>query len=168
MSDKKIILTVRATKDGVYDNYLWKGPITSDEGYTPGEVFKIDATPYIAKDDKGNPVFELNDEGKRIPVLDAKGKPVLNEKGKMTFKIKMATMFSNEWMERVADDTELTYPDRPAWTIPEAYKIKKQKPVRTVALPPELGGVDSPKNDLGLPTAVNEALGLTNQLEEVA
>lgn len=161
MPDKKIILTVRATADGVYGNYLWKGPIDSDQGYTPGEVFIVDATPYIVNEEKGKPVFELDDDGKKIPML-VKGKPVLDEKGKPTFKVKMATFFAKEWMERVEDDTELTYPDRPAWTIPEAYKLKKTKSVRTVPLPADL--IESA--GIAVPDAIKE-LEPAQELEEV-
>jgi hypothetical protein len=161
MSEKQIILTVRATQDGVYGNYLYKGPITSDEGYTPGEVFQVDATPYPLLDHHGKAVFDLDEDGKKIQVFDAKGKAVLTEKGKLTFKIKMATFFSPTWMERVEDDTELTYPDRPKWTIPEAYRIKKNKPVRTVALPPEL------QPSMAIPESVNDAIGARTPQEVI-
>lgn len=165
MSDKKIILTVRATQDGVYGNYLYKGPIDSDQGYTPGEVFQIDATPYVVKDHKGNPVFVVDESGNKIPILDVKGNPKKDEKVKKLFKVQMATFFSKEWMERVEDDTEVTYPDRPAWSIPEAYRIKKSKPVRTVALPGDLMETAG----IAVPDAVNEALSgaEAQRLEEV-
>lgn len=162
MSDKKIILTVRATQDGYYANYHYRGPIDADEGYTPGEVFQVDATPYVVKDGKGNPVFQLNDEGQRIPVLDAKGKQKLDENGKKLWKIKMASFFASEWMERVEDDTELSYPDRPAWKIPEAYRIKKNKPAKVIPLPDGL----RENQGLALPTAVSDVIGAP-QLEEV-
>lgn len=162
MSDKKIILTVRATQDGYYANYHYRGPIDADEGYTPGEVFQVDATPYVVKDGKGNPVFQLNDEGQRIPVLDAKGKQKLDENGKKLWKIKMASFFASEWMERVEDDTELSYPDRPAWKIPEAYRIKKNKPAKVIPLPDGL----RENQGLALPSAVSDVIGAP-QLEEV-
>lgn len=152
-SDRKIILTVRATKDGMYANYYYKGPIDADEGYFPGEIFQVDATPYEMKDERGRPILELDEEGGKIPVLDAKGKTVLDEKGKKTFKIKMATFFSSEWMERVPNDTEVTYPDRPAWRIPEAYRVKSRKPIKPVELPQELAGLSK----MEIPASVNKA-----------
>ena len=152
-TDRKIILTVRATKDGMYANYYYKGPIDADEGYTPGDVFQVDATPYEMMDERKRPIYELDEDGAKIPALDAKGKPVLDEKGKKTFKVKMATFYSSEWMERVPDDTELTYPDRPAWRIPEAYRVKTRKPVKAVELPPELAGLSK----MTIPAAVNKA-----------
>lgn len=163
MNDKKIILTVRATQDGYYANYLYKGPIDADEGYTPGEVFQVDATPYIVKDEHGNPVFALADDGKRIPLMDKKGKQILDANGKKMWKVKMASFFAPEWMERVADDTDLTYPDRQPWKIPEAYRIKKNKPVKVMPLP------DGLNTDIGiaLPASVSEAIGSQPQLEGV-
>lgn len=163
MSDKKIILTVRATQDGYYANYHYRGPIDADEGYTPGEVFQVDATPYVAKDEKSNPVFQLTDEGKRIPIIDAKGKQRIDENGKKMWKLRMASFFAPEWMERVEDDTELTYPDRQPWKIPEAYRIKKHKPVKVVALPDGLAQTAG----LAIPAAVAEALAPETHLEEV-
>lgn len=164
MTDKKIILTVRATQDGYYANYLYKGPIDADEGYTPGEVFKVDATPYIVKDEKGNPVFQLTDEGKRIPELDAKGKQKTDEHGKKIWKVKMASFFASEWMERVEDDTEVTYPDRPEWKIPDAYRIKKNRPAKVIPLPEGL------RQSAGLPLPAEIAETMTSsepKLEEV-
>lgn len=165
MADNKIILTVRATQDGYYANYYYKGPITSDEGYFPGEVFQVDATPYQVKDNKGNPVFALDEEGNRIPVNDAKGKQLIDEKGKKVWKMKMATFFSPVWMERVADDTEVTYPDRPKWTIPEAYRIKKVKPVKAIPLPDELRDIGG----LPVPESVEQAnaIAIPSELEGV-
>lgn len=154
MSDKKIMLTIRATQDGVYGNYLWKGPIDSDQGYTPGEVFLVDATPYVVTDGKGNPVYDLNEDGQKIAIVDGKGKQKLDAKGKKMWKVKMATMFAKEWMERVDNDTELTYPDRPAWTIPEAYRIRKTKPGRTVPLPADVIEAAG----LAVPAAVAEVM----------
>lgn len=138
MSDKKIIITVRATADGVYGNYLYKGPIESDQGYTPGEVFRVDATPFPLKDVNGKPIFELDDDGQKIALFDVKGKALLDEKHKPTFKLKMGTFFAKEWMERVPDDTEVTYPDRPEWKIPSVYRIQKSKPIKAVDVPREL------------------------------
>src|ERR1700683_5069638 len=152
MSDKKIILTGRATQDGYYENYYYKGPVTSDEGYFPGEVFQVDATPYAAKDAKGKPILVLDEAGAKIPVLDSKGKQRFDETGKPMFKIKMASFFAKEWMERVPDDTELSYPDRPKWQIPEAYRIKKPgKLAKPIPLPDELKDMG-----LALPAAVEE------------
>lgn len=154
MSAKQIILTVRATKDGVYGNYYYRGPIDSDQGYTPGEVFQVDATPYEVKDGNGKPVYELTYDGAKIALLDAKGKQLVDANRKKMFKLKMATMFSSEWMERVEDDTELTYPDRPKWKIPEAYKIRKTKPVKTVALPSDIAELPQ----VALPATVTDAM----------
>lgn len=161
--DKRIILTVRATADGVYGNYLYKGPIESDQGYTAGDVFQVDATPYEVLDDKKKPVYALDEDKNKIPLMDTKGRQITDDKGHKMFKIKMATFFSKNWMERVADDTELTYPDRPKWKIPDAYKIKKNKPVKTVELPSDLAslaGVD-------LPSVVSQAMPSEPKLEEV-
>lgn len=163
MNEKRIILTVRATQDGTYGNYYYCGPIESDQGYTPGEVFQVDATPYIVMDGKGNPVPELNDNGEKIALLDVKLKQRTDEKGKKMWKPKMATMFSKTWMERVEDDTELTYPDRPKWKIPEAYRIKKTRPVRSVALPSDIAETAG----ISLPKAVTDAMVPEPKLEEV-
>lgn len=153
MNDKRVILTVRATQDGYYANYYYKGPITSDEGYFPGEVFQVDATPYACKDEKGKPVYELDGDGSKIPILDKKGNHVLDERGKKSFKIKMATFFAPEWMDRVPDDTPLTYPDRPKWQIPEVYRIKKQKISDPQAVPLDVlqaAGMSVPRSVSGV------------------
>jgi hypothetical protein len=151
------MIKVRATKDGTYGGYFRNGPIDSDQGYQPGEVFELDEKPFVIKDTQGNPVQEMEPTGQ----LDANGgkimKPVWEmENGKVKKdangrpvpKLKMATWFSSEWMERVGDDTDVTY-DYPPFEVPAPYRIKKQKTDKAVVVLPnptmtENSGLESP------------------------
>lgn len=137
------MITVRATQDGHYGGYYRKGPIETDKGFVPGEVFEVDETPHEVLNEHRKPVLEMDDNGKPIPVM-ANGKQKLDPAtGKPMFKVKMKSFFSPNWMEKVPDETEITndYP------LPEEtrrhgplsiYQIKKPKVGRAavqVALP---------------------------------
>lgn len=122
-------MRVRATREGTYGGYLREGPIEGVPGVSggmPGEVFDIDEKPYAALDpETGKPVME--------PVLDARGNPIIDtvmmqavdEKGnpvigqdkkpvmspvpRPRMKPRMWSWFSSEWMEKVPNDTPITY-----------------------------------------------------------
>jgi hypothetical protein len=140
------MIKVRATQDGMYAGHYWNGPIDSDQGTKAGDVFEVDETPFEMKDENGRPVLELTEKGKPIVIMH-NGKPKIDKDGDPIYKIKMTTFFSPTWMERVPDDTELTYPDREPFKIPEPYRLKKTKPGKMVALPQEVtaaAGIESP------------------------
>lgn len=125
------MIRVRATKDGMYAGYYYEGPIESEQGTKPGDIFDIDERPYEVKDEHGKPVYEQ---------VMVNGRPKM-DKGEPVMQPKMATFFSHEWMERVADDTDLTYPDREPWKIPEPYRVKKAKQGKVIALPEEVAAL---------------------------
>lgn len=130
------IIKVRATQDGHYGGYYRIGPVDSDQGYRPGEIFEVDDAPYEVKDEHGRPMPELDETGKPIPVMVGGKQKVNPETGRPMFKIKMASFFSKEWMERVSDDAEVTN-DYPPFQQPSQYRIKKVKgqPKPTIVLP---------------------------------
>lgn len=152
------MIRVRATKDGTYAGYVWYGPSESDQGTVPGDIFDIDATPFQVKDERGRPVQEMEPTGQvdangqktyRLAWVMENGKVKKDEYGQPIPKIKMATFFSLNWMERVPDDAELSFPDRDIpFKIPEPYRVKKQtKPTKAIALPSEIAaiaGMESP------------------------
>lgn len=100
-------MKVRATKDGVYAGYY----------YVTDEIFEIDAKPFIVKDEFGNMLYELDDNGTKK--LDKKNQPI----------VKMATWFSAIWMKEVDSSTQVTN-DYPPFQIPIPYREgrKNQKP----------------------------------------
>lgn len=126
------MIRVRAKKDGTYAGHYWEGPIETEQGTKPGDVFDVEEKPFEARDERGNVVFE--------PVL-INGVPKM-EKGQPVLKPKMVSFFSPVWMERVPDDTELTYPDRDPVTIPPPYRLKKAKQGPVVPLPAELAAMN--------------------------
>lgn len=134
------LIKVRAIKDGIYANYYRTGPIELQDGNVrPGEVFEVEDAPYDLKDEQGRPIYELDENGKRIPVIAQGGKQKINASdGKPMFKVKTASFFSAEWMERVNDDAEVTH-DYPPFTVLPFYREKKNKnptkPVPVVAMP---------------------------------
>lgn len=119
------MIKVRATQDGHYGGYYRKGPIETDAGRQPGEVFEVDEKPYEVKDEHGRAINELDENGKRIPVMVG-GKQKMDENGKPVFKVKMASFFTPEWMERVNDDADVTN-DYPPFQVPSVYKKKNPK-----------------------------------------
>lgn len=144
------MIRVRATQDGTYAGHYWQGPVTTDQGYKPGDVFDVENKLYIVKDEHGNPVQEfeptgqVDDKGnktyRKAWLMDANGKMKKDANGQPIPKIKMASYFSKTWMEEVPPTTELTYPDREPYRLPEPYRVKRQpgQPQKTVALPTEL------------------------------
>jgi|SRR5579862_9858322 len=142
-------MKVRATQNGTYGGYVRYGPQENEDGtITPGEIFQIDATPYELKDEFGKPIYELDFEGKKIPIIH-NGKPKLGPKGEPIFKVRMATMFSPVWMERVADDAEITNEyEHETFPILPQNRIKKVKPVATVALPADVAALAQAESPL--------------------
>lgn len=118
-------MKVRATQDGTYAGYYRQGP--TEDGQFPGEVFEIDEKPYEVRDSEtGLAVLELDDDGKKIALTDEKGKARYDSKGKPLFKIKMASWFSDKWMEHIPENTPITF-DYPPFELPIAYRAKKPK-----------------------------------------
>lgn len=101
------MIKVRATKDGVYGGYYRKGPQETNSGTIPGEVFEVDEVPYEVMDEHNRPMPELDIDEKKIPVM-AGGKQKMDANGRPMFKVRMASFFTTEWMERVPDETEVT------------------------------------------------------------
>lgn len=111
-------MKVRATQDGTYAGYNRKGPVTTDEGHFPGEVFEISDEQFAVLDAAGKPVYEIDEEGKIV--RGQHNKPVIKMKG----------WFSSRWMEKVSDETPLTAEldpafDYPPFQIPVQYRVKK-------------------------------------------
>lgn len=141
------MIRVQATKDGTYAGHYWEGPVDSDQGHKPGDVFDIDEKPYAIKDEQGNPLQDMEPTGQvdekgnktfRLAWIMEGGKIKKDAHGQPIPKLRMASFFSSEWMVRVADDTPLTYPDREPYRLPEPYRAKKQQaPATKVALPVE-------------------------------
>lgn len=119
------MIKVRAKQDGTYGGYYRYGPIESDQGTKPGEVFEVDETPYEVKDEHGRPMLELDLDGKKIPIMVG-GKQKVDGNGRPMFKIKMASFFAPDWMERVNDDAEVTF-DYPPFQVHPIYREKKKK-----------------------------------------
>lgn len=137
------MIKVRATQDGHYGGYYRKGPIETDRGSEPGEVFEVDEVPHEVLDEQGRPIYEKDENGKPVPVLVDGKQKIDPATKKPIFKIKMKSFFSAQWMERVADNTEVTNDYPP---IEEArkhgplsvYLKKKPKnssPATVVAMP---------------------------------
>lgn len=118
-------MKVRATQDGHYGGYYRIGPIIGDQGSFPGEVFEIDDRLFPISDAEGKPVFELDADGKKV--VGQYNKP----------KVKMGSHFSPVWMEKVPEETEITY-DYPPFEIPVQYRVKKKHNA------PKVGGVQAP------------------------
>lgn len=131
------MIRVRATQDGTYDKHYWEGPMDfvggAGQGHKPGDVFDVDEKPYQVKDEQGRPMME--------PILDDLGMPKKDKNGTVLTRQKMATFFSPSWMERVDDNTELTYPDREPGKIPDFYREKKQNPSKPLALPADVAAL---------------------------
>lgn len=111
-------MRVRATQDGTYAGYYRKGPVTTDEGNFPGEVFEISDEQFPILDAMGKPVHEVDEEGKIV--RGQHNKPI----------VKMRGWFSSRWMEKVSDDTPLTAQldpafDYPPFQIPVQYRERK-------------------------------------------
>lgn len=145
------MIKVRATQDGTYAGYLWQGPRITETGTIPGEVFELEEKPYVMKDEYGKPVQEMEPTGAvdergqrlfRLAYVMQGDKPKKDAAGQPIPKIRMATFFSSEWMERVPDDTEVTYPDRVMpFPILAVYKDKPVKAGKTVALPADVAEI---------------------------
>src|SRR6266403_2272796 len=113
-------MKVRAKEDGTYGGYYRMGP--SPDGSFPGEVFEIDDKPFeVRNPETGKVLFELDEDGKPIKLLDDKGKPVHDRKGNIQYKIRMERWFSPSWMQKVADDAEITF-DYPPFELPVPYR----------------------------------------------
>jgi len=119
------MIKVRATQDGTYKGYYYKGPIETEKGTFPGEIFEVEEAPYELKDEHGRPLLELDENGKRIPIMVG-AKQKVDANGKPMFKIKMASFFAPEWMERVNDDADVTH-DYPPFEVHPVYRAKKPK-----------------------------------------
>ena len=128
-------MKVRALQDGHYGGYYRLGPIIGDQGSFAGEVFEIKEENFPILDmETGKPVFELSENGK--VVIDQKtNKP----------KIKMGSWFSPDWMEKVSDDTPITY-DYPPFQIPTPYRALKASGAGTMV--PKPGQVGSGSNSV--------------------
>lgn len=122
------MIKVRATQDGHYGGYYRNGPIESDKGTQPGEVFEVDDAVFEVKDEHDRPIYELDADGKKIPIL-ANGKPKLDASGRPMFKIKTASLFSQAWMERVGDEEEITN------DYPPADNMRKHGPLKVYLKP---------------------------------
>ena len=112
-------MRVRALQDGTYAGYYRKGPVTTDDGHFPGEVFEISDEQFPVLDATGKPIHEVDEEGniKR----GQHNKPI----------VKMRGWFSSRWMEKVSDSTPLTAEldpafDYPPFQIPVQYRERKQ------------------------------------------
>lgn len=117
-------MKVRATQDGTYGGYYRRGP--TEDGQWAGEVFEIDEKPFEVRDpESGKAVLAVDEEGKNIPLLDEKGNPKKDSKGKIQYKIRMNTWFSDKWMEPVSEDTQISF-DYPPFEIPVQYREKKK------------------------------------------
>ena len=140
-NEGKRIIKVRATQDGTYNGFYRLGPKEEADGTrTEGDIFSIDATPYVVKDEWGHPVLERDQDGQPIPVLNEKGEPKIDKAtGKKVFRVKMATMFSPEWMEVVNDDATVTAPrEETALGVLPDYQEHKQGPKKVAARPIKL------------------------------
>ena len=131
------MIKVRATQDGTYAGYYRYGPIDSDQGYTPGEIFEVDETPQEVRDASNRPVQESEPTGeldaksemimRKVWLKDSKGNILKDKHGNPMPKIKTFSWFAPEWMEKMPDDAEITNDYEP-FRIPTHYRIKKVKP----------------------------------------
>lgn len=140
------MIKVRATRDGHYGGYYRYGPVDSDQGYQPGEIFEVDEKPFPVTDEQGKPVQEMEPTGGidekgnklfKLAWMTENGKVKKDASGQPIPNIRMTSYFSPTWMERVSDDEEVTF-DYPPFALPSAYKVKKAKGVKTVSLPTEV------------------------------
>lgn len=141
-------MKVRAKQNGVYGGYVRYGPTeTADGTMLEGEVFEIDATPFEVRDPETNkPVQEMRQGDvnpatgipQLVPVwaLDHNGKPKRDKEGSLIPKIKMATMYSPEWMEPVNDDASVTYPEHSKPFGVLAQMMPKATPANRIAARP--------------------------------
>lgn len=138
-------IKVRATQDGTYGGYYRHGPIESDQGNIPGEIFEVEDKVYELKDEHDRPIYETDEFGKPIPIM-ANGKQKVDPAtGRQMYKVKTACFFSPVWMERVNDNAEVTY-DHPEFQQPAVYRIKRprgQGPA-VVAMPTAPVSAESP------------------------
>jgi hypothetical protein len=145
-------MKVRATQDGHYGGYYRLGPFENPDGtMAEGEVFEIDAKPYEMKDpETGRPLQEMAQTGeldtqgrpifKPLWILDHKGNPKKDSHGNLIPKIRMATMFSPEWMEPVNDDATITYLNErePLGVLPQMMSANRKSPANIAARPVNL------------------------------
>jgi hypothetical protein len=119
-------MKVRATQDGHYAGYYRYGPIDSDAGYTPGEVFEIrdGKHPVPMTDELGGTLFDK--DGK--PVFRTEKYMEKDKNGNMVEKERLVLFsdFSPEWMEQVPEDTPITY-DYPPFELPIPYRKNVKK-----------------------------------------
>lgn len=154
-------MKVRAKQDGHYGGYYRVGPHEHPNGdgtMVEGEVFDIDATPHPVLDGNKKPVQDTEQTGEISPVtgqpimrpvfiLDHNGKPKKDAQGKLIPKIKMATAFSQEWMEPVNEDATVDYPeqDKPLGVLkqmlPSATKSAATIAARPANLPADVAAV---------------------------
>lgn len=148
-TEERRIIKVRAKQDGVYNGYYRIGPKEEADGsITNGDVFSVDATPYVVNDEYGHPQLERDSDGQPIVSLDDKGNPKIDKTtGKKVFRVKMATMFAPEWMEPVNDDATITAvnEETPLGVLPD-YKEKnlhgpKKVAAKVVKLPQDIQDV---------------------------
>ena len=141
-TEDRRIIKVRATQDGTYNGYYRLGPKEEPDGtVTTGDVFTVDATPYVCKDEYGHPQLERDQDGKPVPVLDEKGNPKIEKAtGKKVFRVKMATMFAPEWMEPVNDDATVTASkeETPLGVLPDYAEKNLHGPKKIAARPVKL------------------------------
>jgi hypothetical protein len=139
--EERRMIRVRATQDGTYNGFSRLGPKEEADGSrTEGDIFTVDATPYVVKDEWGHPVLEMDRDGQPVSVLNEKGEPKIDKAtGKKVFRVKMATMFSPEWMEPVNDDATVTAPrEESALGVLPDYQEKKAGPKKVAAKPTKL------------------------------
>lgn len=139
-------MRVRCLQDGHYGGYYRYGPINSESGFVPGEVFEISDEKFILKDGNNNPIPEMIEK----QVTQETWKPIYDKSGNVTFdkngtplverdkpiikkemvqavdekgnaKFLTGSWFAPEWMERVPDNTACTY-RYPPFQIPVHYR----------------------------------------------
>jgi hypothetical protein len=121
-------MKVRATQDGHFGGYYRLGPVVSDQGEFPGEVFEIPdglfPVPLVGEDGIAivDPIT-LKPEYQKIEIIDAKT-------GKKEMRTKMFSWFTPSWMQKVSDDTPLTAEldpkfDYPPFQVPVQYRARK-------------------------------------------
>jgi hypothetical protein len=114
-------MRIRATQDGHYGGYYRYGPIDSDAGHTPGEVFEIrdGKHPVPMTDEMGGPL--LNSDGK--PMMRMEKYMERDKNGTMIEKerVLLVSDFAAEWMEQVPPETEITF-DYPPFELPPPYR----------------------------------------------
>jgi len=105
-------------------------PTDTDQGNTPGEVFEIEDKPMPMVDPETKKPIPMTDaKGKVIFKLDKQGNKIKDAEGNPVMELRMITAFSPEWMEKVPDDTEITF-DYPPFQAPVQYRQKKGAPVK--------------------------------------